>query len=625
VGEVIHYVVVAGSPAAVDRLWPRLGPSLERTRFFEGERLERLGASRTWAAAAILAPDPTWRSRLAADDDAMIVVNGPALATGGDQARLADVVLERYRSGGSGAVSAALGGSYNFVGVAPAIGLRAFADFSGLFPLYWRQGPDFGVFSNRSTTVAALAGSGGWDLRALAWVIGHANLFGDSMPAQGVSYVPPGREARAEWGDGRVRLDTSSNWVWRPPSEDSGRDNLTAEEWDEVTDALVANFRALRAVGGGPLHLSITGGKDSRLCLALARSANLQDCLETFTSGPFDSPEVEVAATVAKAAGFRHTRRGPPREEADPAHTAPRPRRTEVDPGAQWLRLRQDVYRYEAAVSAWSGLANPCHPPLLNVKGFGGEFYRRGNAKQFRRKDMPSVDALASMFVNYHQVHDPLRILRRSEASFQVEWLKAWVHMTAKHVRLDLLPEKFYVDHRLSHWSGPLIQATPARINVNPLLLSSAARKNLELSPRARSNERFHFEVMRRAAPELVGIPFLNDVWADDIAKDPSVSLPRQPYSTSLKGTKRVLTRGHQGWPLLANESRAIARLFEEAARETEMGAICKLRRLKRIARNSAQLTQIGEVKELFSAIGAALVLLGRAEPVFDRPCADVA
>jgi hypothetical protein len=188
---VIHFVVVAGAPPAVERLSPELLSSLDATRYFEGERLVRSGASRTWAVAAIAAPDATCRTRLAVDDDTMTVVNGPALAAGGEQTRLTQSLLHTFRSGGASAVSAALGGAYNFVGVAPAIGLRAFADFSGLFPLYWREGEDFAVFSNRSTTIARLTESHGWDVRALAWVIGHANLFGERMPAKDVSYLPP--------------------------------------------------------------------------------------------------------------------------------------------------------------------------------------------------------------------------------------------------------------------------------------------------------------------------------------------------------------------------------------------------------------------------------------------------
>jgi hypothetical protein len=102
--------------------------------------------------------------------------------------------------------------------------------------------------------------------------------------------------------------------------------------------------------------------------------------------------------------------------------------------------------------------------------------YRRGNAKQFGNKHFENLETLASM-------------LREREADFQSEWLRSWVYSTAEHVRLDLLPGKFYVDFRLGHWSGPLLQDAPVSININPLLLTHAARKNTELSSAARGSD----------------------------------------------------------------------------------------------------------------------------------------
>ena len=614
----IHFVVVSGRPAAVNRISARFANALECTRLFDGDRVERRGASGTWAVAAIAAPDRVCGVRLVANEDAMVVINGPALDTRGDPSELAAKALEAFESSGIEGVAARLGGSFNFVGVAPTIGARAFVDFSGLTPLYWREEPDAVVFSNRSTTIERLFESSEWDLRPLAWVIGHANLFDAHMPAKDVSYVAPGRQVAAAWGEGQPRLSRSPAWIWPEPSDDRGRDDLSPAEWDAVTDALVANFRALRHLDG-PLRMDITGGKDSRLGLALAHAAGLHDRVITATSGAFDSPEVACAADVAAAVGFEHDRRRAP--AAPPANAPPpvAPSAPAFDAERVWSRLRSDVYRYEAIVCAWSGLQNNT-APALNIKGFGGELYRRGNAAQFRRAHVEDLDTLASMFVNYHQVHDPLGILRPSEAAYQVEWMKGWVYDAATRIRPDLLPEKFYVDHRLGHWSGPLIQSVPWRLNVNPLLLAVAARTNMELSSTARADQRFHFEVMRRAAPELVGLPFLNDTWPKHIIESSPVAVATEPFPTPEKPIGRLITGRNKGWPLMEHESDAIAALFKDARRKTDMGEICDMWKLRRVARVAGQLKASPRVKELHSAIGAALALLGRAAPVVDRP-----
>jgi hypothetical protein len=621
---VIHYVAVQGEPRAVEDAARRLNAALEDTRFMAGEVEQHLAPSRRWALAAISVPDRLSTERLVVDGDDLLVVNGPALHADG-QAALAPALLGRYRTGGSAAITDHLGGTYNVLAVTRERGLRAFPDFSGLYPLYWHRGSDLSVVSNRSTTVARVARTDGFDLHALAWVVGHANLFGGRMPANDVLYTTPGHELRAAFGSARLSLERGPTWGWPDADSGDGLDNLSDDEWTAVTDSLVANITALHEAEPA-LRLRLTGGKDSRLCLALTLAAGLRDDVQTITTGPWDSPEVEVAEAVAKVAGVRHERIGPAKDdtEAEPEpEPQPEPPPTEPvvhDPAISertWSGLRRDVYRYEAAICAWSGLQNPLFPPALDIKGFGGEFYRRGNAAQFRDGEAATLDELAERFTHYHQTHDPLRVLQPDVAAFQVEWLRSWVHENALDVRLDLLPDKFYVDHRLSHWSGPLTQFVPLRINVNPLLTQTAARANAKLSVTARSAERFHYEVMRRAAPELVGVPFLNDTWKPAILADAPGDLPTDPFPITVR-PQRPRSWGNPGWSMLEHDQLAMEKLFHRAMNTTGMGEICDMPRLKRLTRRAETITKSAQIKELFSAIGVALALVGQAEPVSD-------
>ncbi len=547
--------------------------------------------------------------------------NGTALSATGDQSGLADSLLHRYRTGGSASLVDALGGSYNVVAISPEMGLRAFPDFTGLFPLYWGQGKDFAVISNRSMTVAKLFGEPKPDLRAHAWIIANGSLFGDTLPVQGVSHVKPGTELQAAWDGGRVQVGRGPTWAWPDASEGEGRSNLTDAEWSDVTASLVSNFQALSR-NGEPLRLRLTGGKDSRLCLALALAAGLRDDIQTITTGPHDSPEVEVAAAVARAAGVPHERIGPP--APDPNQSAPDdgpsapPPAPPFDPAPVWQKMRQGIYRYEGIVCAWSALMNPTRPPMFGIKGFGGEFYRRGNARQ-RQQDTSDLDALAESFLTFQQLHDPLQVLRPAETEFQREWMRRWVYSTAEEVRVDLLPEKLYVDYRLSHWTGVLLQSTPVRIDVNPLLSRVAVGKNLELSASARGAERFHFEVMRNAYPDLVKVPFLNDTWVPEIHRTSPVELPSEPYPVTVT-PQRPRNWGNPGWPLLENEQEAIERLFKEAKSKTDMKRICDMRNLKKLALRAETVTRGASVKELFSCIGTALTLLGRTDRIVDDP-----
>lgn len=123
---------------------------------------------------------------------------------------------------------------------------------------------------------------------------------------------------------------------------------------------------------------------------------------------------------------------------------------------------------------------------------------------------------------------------------------------------------------------------------------------------------------MRRAAPELVGLPFLKDTWAPELAASSPIELAQEPWPTTAKTSAFALSQNRPSWPFLEHESRAILELFKQAGRETDLGSICTLWRLRRVARKSPELRKIARVKELFSGIGVALTLLDRAEPVVD-------
>ena len=614
----IFFVAVAGVPAEVERFAPRLFGALEKTRIVNGRRIERTGARRTWALAAIELPDSTCSSRFAGDDDAFVVFNGPAFAADGDQGALAENLLKRYRRRGAREVTDYLDGAYNFVGVAPDAGLSAFGDFSGMYPLYWHAGGAFTLVSNRSLTVSDLVGSREWNPRALGWVIARSNLTGDDLPLRHVRHLPPGVEARADWGKGAFALDPSSGSIWPPPSDGPGRDNLTSEEWDEITDTLVGNVRALGSVDA-PLRLGLTGGKDSRLCLALVKAAGLGDRVDVFTSGGPDSPEVQVARAVAQAAGFAHGTPASSGMTAQPAaDMASRARQASSDVNVEnvWRRLRRNITRYEAIVPAWTGLQNATHRPFVNIKGFGGEFFRRGSNQRSHNTDVDSVDELAVQLAADHRNMDRLGIIRPAEAEYQAQWLKDWVHATAQRTRRDLVHEKFHVEADFAHWFGPLLQCAPQSVTINPLVSRRAAQKNLELSAAARRIERFHFEVMRRAAADLALIPFLNDSWAPGLAAGSSLDLPQSPFPTAVKPTGRAIHPGNPGWRFLETERRTIERLFKEADKHTALGSVCDMKKLKRYARNSRPMTKFGDIREMVGAVGVALTLLDRAEPV---------
>jgi hypothetical protein len=611
----IHFVLATGAPDSVSRLSEQVIPALNATRIFDGETVIRTGTSGTWTVGAICRPDPVCRERVTAEDDSIVLVNGPAFARQGNQAHLIDRVLRAFRVAGTTGVAGALCGTYNFVGADPAQGVRAFGDCSALYPLYWHDGKDVSLISNRSSTVASVVGTGGWNAHALAWIIGRANLFGEDMPVQGVLHLPSGNEAQVDWGAAGIRLERSPEWIWPEPSNDSGRETLSAAEWDEITDELVSNTRLLGKLNA-PIRLALTGGKDSRLSLALAKAAGLQDAVVAYTSGGLSHPETESAVAVATAAAFSH--------EATHANVTPGPitsdgnQRRGLDSRSEWRRLQRQAYRYEAIVPAWNDRSTWAKSETVTIEGFVGELYRNGHEPIFRQPHPITIDTYMSMFPLYHQAgrRAGVRLLTPSEEQFQSAWIQSWVRTTANEVRLDVLPDKFYVDNRLGHWTGPQLQ-NAAYVTINPLSSAFAARKLLELSLDARTNERFHLEVMRRTAPELIDVPLFRDRWAGAHAPHPADAPPvlNHPPPPDI----HMLTKHRPIWSFLESEADAIVGLFDDAAQHTGMSGICDIEKAIALARRGGELRD-ARVRELFCCIGVAISMLGLEEPVLDAP-----
>jgi hypothetical protein len=377
---------------------------------------------------------------------------------------------------------------------------------------------------------------------------------------------------------------------------------------------LIAQLQPLATIGE-PLQLGLSGGKDSRLCLALATAAGLGDRLTTHTGG---TQEVPFARAVAAAAGVAH-RVGPPKPASTTNPSSPAP-------GDTWHRVRTNITRYDAIVCAWSALKNPIFA-AVSIRGYG----------------LPhgiQLSADASLLQSYGEL-DALGVVRREEAEAERAWLREWLSRNEHDVRADLLPEKFYVDFRLGHWSGPNIQGAPVHVDINPLLMQEAWRKCLQLSPAARRAERFHFEVMRRAAPELVTLPFYEDGWAPEIVASSSLALPVRPLPGQPRASRSSLRRSPlvrqvravlkrrspparapqrrtatEAWSFLERDRDAIASLIDEAARETAFDTICDAKRLRRAVQSSEPFVRVGRARQVTNAVGVALTLLGRAEPV---------
>lgn len=486
-------------------------------------------------------------------------------------------------------------GSYALAALNEDGSLAAFGDFVGMQPLYYFQSPELTAVSNRQWLLARICQPGdlpSYDLLALSWLPGHANIFGDRMVHQGVRLLTPGTYLEVNT-QGDMETKPFESQFWRPYGDSYAE--LESVDFDRATEALLERFAPLKALSTDALWLSLTGGKDSRLNLAASLRSELRDKLRVFTAGPPGSPEIECAAFLCQHFGLQH----------HPQISA----RSRFDRQRTWDLLRYHPYLYEGSICPWDGLTGPATSTRVEINGFTGELYRT-HAKRFREVEIETRDQAKKLFENYHQDADPLQVLLPEVREFQNRYVHDWVDRHADlGVPLNDLPEVFYVQNRLPLWSGILSSNSPSHVRITPLAHPVVSAICYRGGHAVRRSERMHFELLRRLDTWLPAAPFLKDTW-DARLKPHWGDLPvaTEPFAATVAPTSQNLVSWQ--WEFLEQARPEILTLLLDSPR-SGLSEICRPQALRDLGKRLAGIRVGNEAKAVFSLLAVQLLLTG--------------
>jgi hypothetical protein len=398
-----------------------------------------------------------------------------------------------------------------------------FVDCTGSRPIYYTVTDDWVAISNRQSLLSPICtphNARGIDLDAAAWPIATLHAFGTRSIYAGVNLLPPGSAIVVH--DGRFAITPLANTTWTRAIE---KRPVTSADFDEATDDLVKSYRGyadLAARMSGKVFLSITGGKDSRLGLALAREAGLTNRAEFFTYGAPMSPECQVARHLCEIAGVRH------QPNFSPPHAA-----LSVDQA--WQRLRFAAFRFDFCHGGVDGGYMPSTDPVadLELTGSYADIFRR-IWKHTRHVRYDSVaEAARDWSQSWPIPFDALGLLRPFVRRQQAETLTNWIATrVAQGFDLNDTQEMFYVENRMTWWAGSINTAQLGRYRAVPLGSLRASRIGMALTVRQREEERLHFEVMRRLSGDLLRAPFLQDAWHESLRREnPKLGLAEKPFA----------------------------------------------------------------------------------------------
>jgi hypothetical protein len=407
----------------------------------------------------------------------------------------------------------ALAGTYVVASMAAAGPCAVAADPLSIRPLYWGDSADVVVLSTRPAVAASvLAAAAGTVPRRDAVGAGWLAYVGDAMGTrtgyEHITLVPHGAVIEID-PMGTIHLHRPPRPVWRLHADELAADACAAldEVRSEMTVAIRTALRDPETQG----CVGLTGGKDSRLVLALLLADDRASDLEYQTIGGDDLPDVVAARQLASMFGLRHVTNPGIAER-----WAWRQRVDDAIRGDGLVHCTSRELTFRITVSATAGTRNVGEPHLgrlppdhtVLLSGLLGEALRTNypDTTQMRSKEQ------VARFPDHLKVGS-IGIVDREVAA----WYRAEVHqLLFEEATDDDSPQdvidSFYLRQRMRRWLGGMHEID-SHNRVFPLYSITALRLAFGIGAENRHAEWIHHRLMRAACEPLLHLPFTNSEW----------------------------------------------------------------------------------------------------------------
>lgn len=402
-------------------------------------------------------------------------------------------------------------GEYAIARVYPDGSLDAFSDRPGLHQLF-HAASGAPVVSNRAGLVATLLDDRTPDAGGARWLTAIGYRVGTGTAYAAVRQLA--QEHRLSFGAGGRTIAAMADPIIRL---DGARGHSAV--LDPLLDEGIVQAQAailLAIPRDGPIDLPITGGKDSRVVLALCLAAGLRDRLRLFTRGYAAHPDVIAGAGIATALGLPHRREAPHGSDA----------------AAVWSRARffdtlaAQAWQSDHMVGGWDLILGQRIAAETIISGHMGEVL-----KAYSKKALPEGPLDPVTMVRLQAPFDPMDLLHpEARAAIVAELAAQMDEARCQGAREADLPDLFYYRNRLPNWLGA-IRAIKSfeRQPVVPLGAPALLRLAFRLTPEERRRELLHWLIISRCAPELLSLPFAFQSWDRGVAAEVPDTAPILP------------------------------------------------------------------------------------------------
>lgn len=400
-----------------------------------------------------------------------------------------------------------------------------FSDPFSLGSIYHSVADGYEVYSSRAAVAAHLVSGPGRsprrDPRGSGWLAFAHVVVDDITTFAGVEALPEST---------RVRLDANGASTWSEIVHPADRIQGTLEPSDAVDliwEDLTAEVRALAEMDGFPLVVGLTGGKDSRLILAIALASGVAKDMSWFTSGPPDLGDVQVADRLRATFGLE----------------TPRKREWEPDP-LGWDRHGSDLWEtYRRFTSMTSGMqtlwsSRRAKAPLqrVTVTGQGGEALSTnypGSSKFTDPSQLHSFFRSGQKFGQASLIRPSVREYYELATDEMIDSI--WSRSNDVRDAVD----RSYMRIRSRKWFGIDMEVDRAS-RIAPLFGAPSIAAAFSLGPELRQAQYVHFEIMRRVDTRLLEIPFVEDTWSDRLQPNLEAALRGEHLPEAIARERRA-------------------------------------------------------------------------------------
>jgi len=378
-------------------------------------------------------------------------------------------------------------GVYHYVHVHQNGQVTASTDPLRAVPLVWLEHDRRVAIASRPSLLRAAFGLGDHDYTPAMWLSSIGYRVGDATHTRKVSFLPLNSSLHVT-ADGRPAIRRRPD-MWGKHDTRPLHERLLA-----FRRHVQAAFR-LAIEEQGDVDLALSGGKDSRLMLAILLDGDLHRDVK-FTSWNFGTPEAPSADThVATRLAERY---GLHLEVVD----IPSATYTPLGPDAFLRRLATHTGITDGLIGVYAALPARFwpHKKITGLYGEALQHYAKGATE-------PTADVRIDSFLTI----DPFGALMPDARAFLAAEAEAEIRRYQDEAtEAGDPPDIFYITQRLPNWAG--VQALHSGM-FSPLYNLDLLTLPFEVPVQDRKDRWVHHSIISDVSAELADFPFANDAW----------------------------------------------------------------------------------------------------------------